>query len=69
MPELGKILVILGIMAVAAGILLWTGGGRWIGRLPGDVWVTRGHTTFGFPVVTCVLLSALASLVIWLLRR
>jgi hypothetical protein len=40
-----------------------------LGRLPGDMVLRSKGTTFYFPIVTCVLLSILASLVLWLLRR
>lgn len=70
MTEVGKTLLVVGLGVAVIGLLLWLGGGRgWFGKLPGDVIVTRGHTTFYFPVVTCLLLSALLSLVMWLFRR
>ncbi|HZL41963.1 MAG TPA: DUF2905 domain-containing protein [Verrucomicrobiae bacterium] len=70
MSELGKLLVIVGIVITAAGILLWSGVGRgWLGRLPGDIHYTRGNFSFYFPVVTCVVLSLLLTFVLWLLRK
>jgi uncharacterized membrane protein YidH (DUF202 family) len=70
MSELGKLLVIVGIVITAAGILLWSGVGRgWLGRLPGDIHYTRGNFSFYFPVVTCVVLSLVLTFVLWLLRK
>ncbi len=70
MTELGKFLVVVGLVLVAAGLLLWSGLGRsWLGRLPGDLHYTRGNFTVYFPVVTCILLSLVLSLILWLFRR
>jgi hypothetical protein len=70
MTELGKLLVVLGVVCVAAGALLWSGLGRgWLGRLPGDIHYTRGNFSFYFPIVACLLLSLLLTLILWLFRR
>ena len=70
MNELGKILVIVGLLIAAVGALLWSGVGRgWLGRLPGDVHYTRGNFNFHFPIVTCLLLSLLLTLLLWLFRK
>ena len=70
MNDLGKLLVIVGLAIAAVGLLLWTGIGRgWLGRLPGDIHYTRGNFSFYFPVVTCLLLSLLLTLLLWLFRK
>jgi hypothetical protein len=70
MNEMGKFLVILGLLLVAVGALLWSGFGRgWLGRLPGDIHYTKDNFTFYFPLVTCLILSALLTLVLWLFRK
>ena len=70
MQDAGKFLVVAGLVMVALGFLLWSGAGRgWLGRLPGDINVTREHFSFHFPIVTCLLLSAVVSLLLWLFRR
>ena len=70
MADLGKLLVILGLVIVAVGLVLWSGVGRgWLGRLPGDIHYSRGNFSFSFPVVTCILLSLALSLLLWLFRR
>jgi membrane protein implicated in regulation of membrane protease activity len=68
--ELGKFLMIAGLLLVAVGALLWSGFGRgWFGRLPGDINYTRGEFSFHFPLVTCLILSALLTLLLWLFRK
>jgi hypothetical protein len=67
--ELGRTLLLFGGLLVLVGVLLYFGGRLpfRLGRLPGDV-VHRGeHTTFYFPIVTCLVLSAALSLLLWLL--
>jgi hypothetical protein len=69
MTDLGKILVIAGCLIAAVGGLLWSGVGRgWFGRLPGDIHYTRGDFSFHFPIVTCLIISALLTLLMWLFR-
>lgn len=66
--ELGRALLFLGGLFVFVGALLYFGGKFpfRLGRLPGDI-IHRGeHTTFYFPIVTCLLLSAAFSLLFWL---
>ena len=70
MNELGKMLVVVGLVIAVVGALLWAGVGKgWLGRLPGDIHYTRNNFTFHFPIVTCLLLSLLLSLVLWLFRK
>jgi uncharacterized membrane protein YidH (DUF202 family) len=70
MPELGKTLVILGVVIAMIGLLVWSGVGRgWFGHLPGDINYTRGNMSFHFPIITCVILSIVLSLVMWFFRR
>ena len=54
----------------AARKLLWSGFGRsWLGRLPGDLHYTRGNFSFYFPLVTCLILSLVLTLLLWLFRK
>ena len=66
---MARFLIILGLVLVAAGLLWPTIGKLGLGRLPGDISFTRGHTTFYFPIVTSIILSVLLSLVLWLFNR
>lgn len=70
MNDLGKMLVITGLIIAAVGALLWSGWGRgWLGRLPGDIRYSRDNFSFHFPIVTCLLLSVVLTIILWLLRR
>lgn len=70
MNELGKFLVIIGLIIAGIGLLLWSGLGKgWLGRLPGDVHYSKGNFTFYFPIATCIVLSLLLSLILWLFRK
>lgn len=70
MSDLGKMLVVTGLLLAALGGLLWSGFGRgWAGRLPGDIHYSRGNFNFYFPIVSCLLASALLTLVLWLFRK
>jgi hypothetical protein len=69
--SLGRMLITMGLVLVAAGLLV-TFAGRLpfrIGRLPGDIYIHGKNSTFYFPVVTCILLSVLLSVVMWIARR
>src|SRR5204863_8142264 len=61
--ELGKFIVIIGVVATLLGLVMWSGcGPKCLGRLPGDIRIEREHSSFYFPIVTCVVLSLLFSL-------
>ena len=67
--RLQKLLIVLGVVFLAAG-LLWPWLARLgLGRLPGDIVVQRPGFTFAFPIVTCIILSVVLTLVMWLFRR
>jgi hypothetical protein len=68
---LGRLLITLGIVLLAAGLLV-TFAGRLpvkLGRLPGDIYIHGKDSGFYFPLTTCIVLSALFSLVLWMLRK
>jgi ribose/xylose/arabinose/galactoside ABC-type transport system permease subunit len=69
--SIGRLLITLGVILIAAG-LLFTFAERLPfkpGRLPGDIYVHGRNSTFIFPLTTCILISVVLSLVMWLLRR
>jgi hypothetical protein len=68
--EIGRMLVLFGGTIVLIGLLLWSGfGSGWLGRLPGDIRVERGNSVFYFPIVTCIIISIILSLVLSFFRR
>jgi hypothetical protein len=70
MGELGKILIFLGLVLVAVGLVLTLGPKiPWLGQLPGDILIKRDRFTFYFPLATSILISLLVSLVLYLFRR
>jgi hypothetical protein len=64
---MARLLIVSGLAIAAIGLLMSLGVP--IGRLPGDIVVRRGSFSFYFPIVTCVVLSLLATLLLSLLRR
>ena len=69
-PGLARFLILAGVVLVALGVVLLVWGRiPWLGRLPGDIVIRRESFTFYFPLATSLLLSALLSLILWLLRR
>ena len=70
MESLGKSLVVIGLLIAAVGLAVWflwpRGGGA---LLPGDIVVERKNFRFYFPVVTCLVISVVLSLIAWLSRR
>ena len=70
MQELGRVLIALGCLTVVLGAALVLGGSiPWLGRLPGDILVRRGPVTFYFPLLTCVVLSVVLTIVVNLFWR
>lgn len=70
MSELGKFLVIVGVVLAIVGLILWSGfAPKWLGRLPGDIRIEREHSTFYFPIVTCIIVSIVLSLLLSIFRR
>lgn len=68
--SLGKGLIFLGLLVAAVGVFfLLSEKIGWIGRLPGDITIRRENFTVHFPLATCLLISAVLSLLIWLFRR
>ncbi len=64
-----RALIVIGVILVAAGL-----GWPWIsklglGRLPGDIRIETEHGMFYFPITTCIVVSLVVSLVLWLIRR
>jgi len=68
--DLGRALIILGLLLVGIGLFLSYGGKfNFLGRLPGDFRVEKENFSFFFPLGTCLLISLLFSLLLWLFKR
>ena len=70
MREIGKFLVVIGAVIVFLGLVFWGGlAPKWLGRLPGDIRIERGNSAFYFPIVTCIIISIVLSLLLSIFRR
>ena len=69
--ELGRMMLVVGIVLVVIGGLLAFGAKLpfRLGRLPGDIAWQGKNTSFYFPIVTCILLSAVFSAVLWVIGQ
>jgi uncharacterized membrane protein YidH (DUF202 family) len=63
--ELGKFILIIGVITTLLGLIMWSGfAPKWLGRLPGDIRIEREHSAFYFPIVTCIIISIVLSLLL-----
>jgi hypothetical protein len=70
MRDLGKFVAVIGVIITLVGLMMWGGlVPKWLGRLPGDIRIEREHSVFYFPIVTCIVLSILLSLLLSIFRR
>jgi hypothetical protein len=67
--QLGKTLIVAGLLIAVIGAVVLLGGKVGLGRLPGDIVYRKGGFTFYLPWVTCLLLSLVLTLVLSLFRR
>ncbi len=67
--QLGVLLVAAGVLIVLVGLLVWSGGLSWIGRLPGDIRIERPGFRLHVPLTSMLLLSLALTVVINILRR
>ena len=65
----GPLLVVGGVVLVLVGLLVWSGGLSWFGRLPGDIRIERETVRIYVPIVSMLLVSAVLSLVLYAARR
>jgi hypothetical protein len=67
--DVPRLLITLGVLLVAIG-LLWPVIGRLgLGRLPGDIVIRRDHVAFYAPITTCLLVSVILSVIVWIVTR
>lgn len=70
LQALGRLLLLAGIgLAVVGAALLLAPRVPWLGRLPGDIRIEGERSSFYFPLTTCLLLSAVLSIVLYLVSR
>lgn len=70
MASLGKALIFFGILLVVLGFIFSVGVKiPWLGQLPGDIYIRRENFSFYFPLTSCLLLSLIITLVLYLFRR
>ncbi|MGH8593154.1 MAG: DUF2905 domain-containing protein [Gammaproteobacteria bacterium] len=66
---MSRVLILIGVALVLLGLLWPFIGKLGLGRLPGDIVVERENMRFYFPITTCLLISLVLGLVVWLFRR
>jgi hypothetical protein len=65
----GPLLVTVGVVLVLVGLLLWSGGLGWFGRLPGDIRIERETVRVYVPIVSMLIVSLVVSVVLYVVRR
>ena len=66
---LGPLIVVLGVAIVVVGLLVWSGGLSWFGRLPGDIRVERESVRVYVPITSMILVSVALTAIAWVVRR
>jgi hypothetical protein len=68
MSDIGKLLVVFGLLIAVVGlVLMFAGRIPGVGRLPGDIYIQRGNWTFYFPLATSLILSVVLTVILWLI--
>ena len=67
--DISRFLITLGVAILVLGLLWPVLGKIGLGRLPGDIVIRRDNFTLYFPIVTCLLISAALSLILWFVNR
>ena len=65
--DIGRLLIVVGALLVAGGVLIKLGVP--LGRLPGDLVIRGERSSFYFPIVTCIVVSVVLTLISWIMRR
>ncbi len=71
MEQTGRILILSGIILIIAGLIIYFAGNRltWLGHLPGDIRIVKDNIRIYIPITTMILISAVLSLVLFLIRK
>jgi hypothetical protein len=67
--SMGKTLLVVGLVIAALGAAMWLFGRAGGGFLPGDIVIEKKNVRFYFPIVTCLVISLVLTLIAWLTRR
>jgi di/tricarboxylate transporter len=68
-PSAGPLLIVVGLGIALIGLLVWSGGLSWFGRLPGDIRIERETVHIYIPLVSMFLVSIVLSLLMYLINR
>ena len=70
MRDIGKLVFVVRIVLAIVGLVIWrTGGLGGLGQLPGDISVRKPGFSIYFPITTCILISVILTVIMWLFRR
>ncbi len=69
MSGMQRVLIVVGALLLVAGLAWPWLSGLGLGRLPGDIHIETENGTFYFPITTCIIISVVLSIVIWIFRR
>lgn len=71
MEQVGKMLIAIGLILIIAGLLFYFFGNKlsWLGHLPGDINIVRENVRIFIPITTMILLSAILSLLLYIIRK
>lgn len=69
MQDMGRIVLIVGLVLVLAGAILLAAGKLGLGHLPGDILIRRGSLRIYIPIASSILLSLLLSAILWIVRK
>ena len=67
--QIGRIIVLVGLLVTMVGLLVWSGALNWFGRLPGDIRLQKPGYRVYVPWVSLLVVSVVFNLAIWLARR
>jgi hypothetical protein len=70
MQEIGRGLIYLGVVLIlVGGVILFLAKVKYFGKLPGDIYIKRENFTFYFPIVTCLIISLIISLILYFIKK
>jgi hypothetical protein len=70
MQEFARLFIFTGVIIAGIGFLILLSEKiGFVGKLPGDILIKRGSFTFYFPIATCIAISIILSIILWLIKR